>query len=82
LSICDREFTLKLNASGLQYMVTGDMKNLAASLIIKGSDDDHQNICCTLYDGTYFYNFGEQLDSQQQSQLVAAMTNFINGYRF
>ena len=80
LTIGGRKFTLKLNASGLQHIVTGNSSDLAVSLVKKEFGFFHQNICCTLHDGTHYYNFGEQLSSEQQSQIVSAINKFIGDW--
>ena len=80
LTIGGRKFTLKLNASGLQHIVTGNSSDLTVSLVTREFGDRDRNICCTLFDGTYAYNFGARLSSQQQAQIVAAMTKFISDW--
>ena len=80
LTIGGRKFTLKLNALGLQHIVTGNSLDLVVSLVKKEKGDRHQNICCTLYDGDYYYNFAHELSSIQQTQIMTAINKFISDW--
>ncbi len=70
-------FTLNLGSSEFQHQVQGQTSILAVSTVKKQFGTRHQNIYCTIYDGTYFYNFGSELNSIQQAEIVERIADFI-----
>lgn len=74
-------FTLNLGSSEFQHQVQGQTSILAVSTVKKQFGTRHQNIYCTIYDGTYFYNFGSGLNSKQQAEIVKRISDFIENRR-
>lgn len=61
-----------------QHSIRGKKENLSVSLIKKEyGKAEKQNICCTIYDGNGFHQFGSELNYEEQSQLVQGINKFI-----
>ncbi|MGD1918557.1 MAG: hypothetical protein ACFCAD_06515 [Pleurocapsa sp.] len=81
LQIEEDIFILYVGNSLLQHPIRGNKADLSVSLVRKEYGETRkQNICCTIYDGTSFHQFGSELDYKEQLRLVKGINEFITDF--
>ena len=74
-------FILYVGSSNFHHPIQGNKADLSVSLIKKQlGKKGKPNICCAIYDGNTFHQFGSKLSYSQQLSLVKGIDKFIISY--